>query len=196
MIIPTGYAQINYKGSGSAFLRGWEVTHGLSNTLGSTPSQIAASAIVLWTNRIKPQISNLCTLDAVSVKLGPNATGAEASVPCNVNGSKSSQALPPQTAVLVNKHTALGGRHGRGRFFFPGLTEDQTDGGGILTTAALAAWTTAVESFRTDWASGGDDMYLLHGDATAPTLITELIVVPLGATQRRRIRKVGGRRHT
>lgn len=100
-------------------------------------------------------------------------------------------------AVLLNKRTALLGRHGRGRLFLPGCLADGDTGlGGEYS-----------ESAREKFQQGADDMLqyiagdaigqvdpldlnpvLLHGDDTTPTSISALILNRKVGVLRKRLR--------
>jgi hypothetical protein len=195
VIIPSGYGQVNFVFGGSGFARGAQVTFGFKdNSGGATAATIATDFGTRWVNDILLDQSNTITLDHVKVKLGPNDTGPEATVSSGAAGGLSSQPLPPQDSVIVRKITALGGRKGRGRVFHPGAVESQTDGGGLLTTAAIVTLDGDYADLLAHAAADNLPLYLLHNDATTPTAIDQLDVLQLMGTQRRRIRKVGGRR--
>jgi hypothetical protein len=75
------------------------------------------------------------------------------------------------------------------------VAESQTDAGGVLTTASLNAFETAVDAWLADLATRNVPMVLLHNAVeTLPTPVVGLTVDVRVATQRRRLRKVGGRR--
>jgi|ERR1041385_6252698 hypothetical protein len=197
MFIPTGSAQVNFIFDGPGYARGAQVTLGVDNNLDDLDAADIAGAVGgLWVARLSPLQTSTINLASVKAKKGPNSTGAEADVPFGVAGSLSSQPLPPQDCGLINKITAAGGRHGRGRMFFPGMVEAQTDGGGLVRTADILTFNTHLSDFFDDLHSAHLDAILLHSDTTAPTAITGFVMQQLMATQRRRIRKVGGRRHT
>lgn len=198
MIIPTGYAQVNLRFTGNGYPRGAEVTYGVDNT-GSTltAEAIAGEALAAWVTWIKGAQSIACVLKEVYVKLGPNATGADFTLSSGVSGDLADNCLPCQVAVLARKLTASGGRINKGRWFWPGATEDQTDGAGLLNTGGLDDWSGAVAGF---WAAHGTadlPVVLLHSDAgDTPTPVTNVQTQQQMASQRRRLRKVGGRRTT
>jgi hypothetical protein len=196
MIIPVGFGQANLFFTGDDCPRGAQVTFGFSN---DTPlSALDAAGVIagIAASDLMPQFSSAVTLEQVKVKLGPNDTGDEALVAAGVAGSVSGDGYSPQVAALVVKQTALGGREGRGHMFLPGLYEGASTGAGRFAATPLSNWQDTVDSFLDDLSSAAVPMYLLHNSATAPTAVQALQVAPLFASQRRRIRKVGGRRPT
>jgi hypothetical protein len=79
--------------------------------------------------------------------------------------------------------------------FLPLISEAQTDAGGKLNGGTITALQNAMTAFKTDLGIREIPMYLLHNAVELlPTLVTALTVDGTVATQRRRLRKVGGRR--
>ena len=117
-------------------------------------------------------------------------------------GSQGALAVPQNTAFLFRKTTASGGRRNRGRMFVPGITEGSVNStGGIDATDALA-YQAAADLFVSSMAAGGWPLVILHPAvperepkvptpalaAATPTPVTSLILQPVAATQRRRLR--------
>lgn len=115
----------------------------------------------------------------------------------DVSGSGDSAATI-NTALLLRKVTALGGRKNRGRMYIPGPKETALDAGGFLVGTYLPDQEAAVASYlsglrATLWF---DEPYLFHSYDTAappvplpaPTEITALHFQNRAATQRRRMR--------
>ncbi len=110
--------------------------------------------------------------------------------------SAAGAALPQNVAGLVHKLSSQAGRRNRGRFFLPGLREGEVSDTGQITTnsitginAALATWLNKINTLM----SQVDGMVILHSTgitgAGPPTLVTQLLIDPVVATQRRRLRK-------
>ena len=197
MNIPTGFAQVNLMFVGAGLPRNAQIALGVENASPLTAAGVAGSVGGAFVTNVMPLLSEGVTLQSVKAKLGPNATGAEAEIAYGTpGGATGDEPLPPNVAALVRKITATGGRKGQGRIFVPGVTEDSTTGGGYLTPTALAALQTAFDDFLTDIGTTFTPMVVLHNDATTPTDVTELAVQQLLATQKRRIRRAGGRRST
>lgn len=190
MVIPSGFSQVNIKLTGAALPLGAEVTFGVTNLIGDSPAQVAAKVITSGTSAlIKNLIATEATLGSVLVKNGPNATGPMAEVAWNLAGNLSSGAGNPSSALLVRKLTDHGGRHGSGRTYWPALPEAYILPGGAVDGALVTAAQTIVNNFLTALGTNDHAMYLLHGDATAPYLVTSLQVESRVGNQRRRNRK-------
>ena len=179
---------------GAAAPRGSQVTYGVDASTVTDPGDIAGLVIAEYTAHLRAFQTTEIALGSVLVKVGPNATGPEAEVPAGVPGTSASDAVSPQVAGLVTKLTAGGGRHSKGRIFWPGLSETWVGGDGLIDPTAHASLVSAFEDWFTASDTDGIPMYLLHSDATAPTILTALLFTTKVATQRRRLRKVGGRR--
>jgi hypothetical protein len=192
MLIPAGFAQVNLIFIGNAVPRGAQIVFGVENTTPSSPVEIAQEVGQAWIDEVMPFQSDQISLGSVKAKRGPNATGAEATVSFGDVGGQSSHSLPPNATGLVTKLTVLGGRKHKGRMNIPGLTENQTDGAGYLTPAALAALQGGLDAFLTEIVADVFPMVVLHSDATAPDTVTDLVAQQLMATQKRRIRRTGG----
>lgn len=188
MRIPVGYGQINFRFSGVVLPNGAEVTVGFRNNLTGTPDAIGAIVLGHWTTNLKSIQASQVVNHEILVKLGPNDTGASAIVAGGGAGSRGSGVVAPQAACLVKKTTLLGGRHGRGRLYWPGILRDEAGGDGVISSGTLDDITDAWNGFSDDMDSDLLPLYLLHGDATAPTLISSFAAVSPLATQRRRMR--------
>lgn len=72
-------------------------------------------------------------------------------------GANGSDALPPQTAVTVNVHTALRGRSYRTHNQIGGFSETNSDANGVILAASVLALQTTLDVFRAFYGSGGSD---------------------------------------
>jgi len=192
MLIPEGYAQVNFIFSGFGVPQGAEVTFGLG--LGETddnPAEVAEAMHGVWTDTFLTVMTNAITFDETRVKFGPNDIGPFASFSGGDNGALTPNGSTPQVAILITKQTASGGRSGRGRMYVPGVTESDTDADGALQGPYLSAWQDAADDFLTNTVVAGYSPELLHGEdspAPFPYPITSLSVSGTVATQRRRLR--------
>lgn len=113
----------------------------------------------------------------------------------SVAGTTVGNAPANNLAILVQKFTGLGGRRHRGRMFFPPGIETQVSPAGILNSAALTAWGTALPELlpgggvHTAFGFLGDAQLLHETGSQTPTTITSLAVSTKCATQRRRMRR-------
>lgn len=96
----------------------------------------------------------------------------------------------PAACVLVKKSTNTGGRKGRGRTYFPGVSRGEVDGAGFIV-GDLALDPTNVTDFWPDLLSylGLAGAFLLHtSPLDDPSEITSFSMDPKVATQRGRLR--------
>jgi hypothetical protein len=130
-----------------------------------------------------------CQLTTIHVKSGPNSTGPATDFPTSFTGSSSGVSGHAGVATLLSKITDLGGRTGRGRFFWPGLSESVVDAGGALTGAFRIAAQAIADDIISELTAAGVPMVLLHSGEVTPTPVTTLTVSTRAATQRRRQRR-------
>ncbi len=196
MNIPPGFAQVNLNFNGTAAPRGAQVTFGVDNSsLDSGPAFIATTMLTQWASHMLAQQSSNITLASCRVKLGPNDTGLDAVVSLGTAGSVSAESVEPQVALLVSKVTASGGRQNRGRLFIPGIPDVVFGSNGQVVGSALTAYPPILTDWLADIDTAGFPMVILHNSVEAtPTPVVDLAMQLTCASQRRRIRKVGGRR--
>lgn len=106
-------------------------------------------------------------------------------------GTKTGEPVPINAAMILRKHTAAGGRRGRGRCYLPPYfaTEDSITPGGMLPTT-VSTLENRWENFMEDMATAGFPLVLCHATAPfTPTPITNLTLELLLGTQRRRMRR-------
>lgn len=208
MIIPEGFAQITYRFTGTGLPNGADIVFGVSNDADLSASALAASVgNCFTTGTMNARLCSDVVLSTVIAKLGPEDTGPMHAASFAVPGAQVASAVTPAVSVLVRKATALGGRRGRGRMFWPGASDSSFDDAGVMPGATNAAWMTSLADFLGDLAAGNFPMVLLHspptewvlvngqprrvpiaGSVPSPTLVTALTVDGRAATQRRRQR--------
>lgn len=194
MFIPEDWAQVNLKFTGDAIPDVAEMTFGvnIASYVGA-PADLASLVIThagdadltaLWVGDV--------TLSSVLAKFGPNEDGPFAEVATDLSGTAANPAVPANTSLLIRKVTAVGGRHGRGRMFMPGVPSNQVDSDGTVHSGYLdtahANWGDFLGKMTTDSAHPA----LLHaapGLTPPPYLILDLLPATKLATQRRRLRR-------
>lgn len=190
MIIPAGYAQINVQFDGDAVPFGAEVTYGIENTGTFLASTIGDKVAVAWNESgIKAAWVADCRVFNYHVKLGPAATGPSYDRATDLVGTAAASSGYAGAALLVTKTTPLGGRHGKGRFFLPGLSEAKVTVGGGIESAFAGAIQEACDDLRVLHEDADIPMVLLHNVEMAPSTIEALNVATRAATQRRRQRR-------
>lgn len=193
MQIPTGYAQANFQHRHESGTRLMEVTLGLAVSAYAGDGQdLADNLNGMWVEAILPAMSAEISFVGVQLKYGPQSTGPAWFSQGLTTGERVGSPVPPNTAVLVRKRTASGGRSGRGRMYMPGVPEEGVLGQGVLTSGEQLIWTTQLEVFRQKLLTEDVAPVLLHGDdspVTSPYIITDFQVAETVATQRRRLRR-------
>lgn len=193
MIIPTGFAQINFFFVGDNAPTGAQITLGVDHSATSaTPITAAEDIGTAFVDNIIPGLSQQITLEKVAAKFGPNDLGPFAEFAFAEPGLDSGDSEGPAVSMLVQKRTLTGGRAGRGRMFVPGIQEDHFDASGQMDGADVTAYNTAWSDFRNALLALDFVPVVLHGDdspLTTPTVITAFQVSATAATQRRRQRR-------
>lgn len=98
---------------------------------------------------------------------------------------------PPAVAIVVTKRTGFVGKGNRGRFYLPGVVEEEVSEGGFLEGTYLAELQSTMDTLLVAVAADPmvDSMVLLHDEespALSPRLILELFVQPIVGTMRPR----------
>lgn len=191
-VIPSGFCQINYRFVGDSCPNGAEVTIGANiSSFGGNAADAATAAIQAYNDNVDGVMPATVVLSSVLVKFGPNTTGPSAEVPSGNAGSGGGVSASPNVSWLVHKVTALGGRAGRGRMYWPGVQESEVDASGNLSSGFVTGAQTAMDDFLNDLGTALLIPVVLHSEdspLTSPTTIIALTVDGLAATQRRRLR--------
>ena len=191
MLIPVGYAQVNFVFAGADFPTGAQITLGVENSLRTDPLADQATEIAfLFAAHMAGHWSTEQDNTEVLMKEGPNSTGASVVVPGAGLGTSSDTSDTPAACVLVRKVTSRGGRAGRGRMYWPCPGSSVIDDGGQLTTAYVSSLNGAFSNFRAGLITADHPPVLLHGAANLiPDGIDSFSVQTTLATQRRRQRR-------
>lgn len=114
----------------------------------------------------------------------------------NTVGGNAGDAFPSNTAFLIKKRSAKGGRRNQGRWFYPGVNEGNVDSLGQVAAAVVTSWNSLLAQYllSVQGAAGVADMVIFHELQVsplldAPTAITSLKVDGRVATQRQRLRR-------
>lgn len=186
-VIPVGFGQITHVFAGGAVPLGAVITYGIEMTA-LDPLLACQEAAAQYSTHIRPHVNNSVTVVQTRLKMGPVEDGPTFEVNHNAEGALGGEPEPPQVAYLCKKQTAMGGRKNRGRFYLPGVETSKVGPNGHVDPTFHTALGNALASFLEDLEAGGAQMHILHGDATAPTPVTNLALDSIVATQRRRLR--------
>jgi len=190
-VIPATFGQVNFMFRGLAMPTGAEVTLGFSQSDPHTAAQYAESASTAFSDNIVPFLGAGVTFVNTHVKLGPNVSGPMADFPSNEFGASSGEDAAPNVTYLVRKNTAIGGRAGSGRWYLPGVVEENVLAGGTVPTVNSNDLNDRLSDFQAALVLAGMTPQLLQSVATVrgPEPITSMITESLVATQRRRLRR-------
>jgi hypothetical protein len=200
LIIPDGFGQVIHQLQLVGDPEPMAVTYGVQIDSGGVidaPGMANSLHDAFW-DALGAQLNGSYTLFSTEVKWR-GAAAADLSVVVHVEpklGTATGAALPQNVAGLVKKLTATSGRRNRGRFYLPGLREGEVSDTGQVNSGSV----TGINGVLATWLgkfgtlmSQIDAMVILHNTgisgAPAPTAVTQLLLDPVVATQRRRLRK-------
>lgn len=161
-----------------------DVANSISNVLLGLPTFAASTISNQWSMGPGRVVVNrsLGTFEGV----GNTSRTGTATITC----------LPQNCSAIIEKHTALGGRRGRGRSYLPlfFVAEGNVTPTGVILESVRASTSVDFESFRTQLDALNLDLVLLHGDSPnsptpGPTPILNLNCDPVIGTQRTRLRR-------
>lgn len=154
---------------------------------GGSVADAGSVAAVAWETNVMPVLSEDVELVGVVVRDGD---GNVAELTRSEVGGVNVGSVPGNGAVLVRKLTAVAGRKNRGRFFVPGLREDEVNGAGVITPTTTNVIQGGFLDWLADMTTGLFLPVILHTlNTDPPTLITGVSTQALMATQRRRLRR-------
>lgn len=189
MIIPTGFGQVTLNFAGNGLANPGACVFGIDQAGGVAVDDAAENIYNAFSSTILTRLTDDITLTSCLVKFGPNTTGPSAEFSGTEAGGLGGSGATSNTAYLVRKNTALGGREGRGRMYLPGVQEASVGSDGLLDTTARDLLQDECDTFRDALGLLTVPLVLLHNSATAPTAVTGLAVQARAATQRRRLRR-------
>lgn len=193
-VIPVGYGEAMFMFQLSTLPRQLTFTIGYHSTPSPDPDA-DATAIVGWFGAAgRPfEASNMgaaWTWTGVQcrVQTEPGLLIGENIV--NRVGTATFSAVPVNTAMLVRKRTALGGRRNSGRLFVPLMNFDEVNVSniGVISTTVLGPQQTRWTAAMTAFLASALEPVVLHSQAGLPTPITSLVIQQVCATQRKRMR--------
>lgn len=199
MPTPVGYAhfliEIDLDNDEDAFA----VTHGLQTDLASASAVEHCNKVMSAFGGAWDQVlSNNAQVSRAIGYFGQDGTDdliVESDLVA-IPGTSAGAKLPQNCAALVKKRTGLGGRKNRGRVYIPNvLNEAEVSDTGVITGSTVVNFQTYADQWFVNVTGtvGGlypaTPMVILHRDGSAPTAVTQLVMDPVLATQRRRLRR-------
>jgi hypothetical protein len=197
VFLGVGYGQMSIVISTPGAPANLVVTHGFEDVPGTG---LAATAAAAWKTAmtaagrilLPANYSNEFTVvrfDATIMTATGPVIGSAAS---GVVGTSAITCCPLNTAILVNKSTARGGRRGRGRMFWPAMfvAEGNVGAAGTIAAPQLATLNTLFQDTHTALLSTNYPPFLLHDvSEVAPDGVQNWLIQSKVATQRTRLRK-------
>jgi hypothetical protein len=145
-------------------------------------------------NAAKPNLSSLDVVDIVQWRWKESDAGDVQyhDTAASLTGSLSPTVCPQNVAFLLKKRAGVGGRHGRGRNFWPCVPEADVDTIGTVIGSAMTRLTTMCSAIMAALSTAVPTitgMTILPAAAGSGHLVTSYTPDGLVATQRRRLRR-------
>ena len=189
MHIPDGFGQCNWSFGGSGLPHGAQCTIGFEVVVPTDIDDIAAIFGAAWDEHMLPNQNDAVTLINTHIKLGPNDTGAFFDLSSSAAGGDGDAMVPPNVSYIFKKSTGLGGKHGHGRLYMPGVSESRVNDSGDIGSTWVTQLSNGAAALLDDIETAGLPARLLHAGASpVPTPITGMTAEARCATQRRRLR--------
>lgn len=172
-------------------------TFGYSRPEAGTPDDDATAIALSYAAAfVAADLGTEWTFRGVEVQWGEES-GSGGAVGVFVTAEAGTGAAPrivQNTAGLVHKRTAVGGRRGRGRFYWPAgyFAESVVSGNGSITAGIVTDMNVQFSAFLDELGTNEVPMVLLHVqelDLIPPYDVTTLALDATVATQRRRLRR-------
>lgn len=183
-----GCFQITQFFDGPSLPTGACITIGVGNG-SKTLDEIADDFDTYLRSLLLGNMTTSTSLSHILVKQGPVATGPSYEKVQNAAGTFNEETCAPNTAVLYTKQPTFVSRKFAGRFYVPGVPENQVNDAGILETTYFAACQGAANDFMDDLDLAGYQPLIFPADSGSPREFNSLAVSAVVATQRRRLRR-------
>lgn len=193
VIVPNGYAEIGIEFLRTGATLPGVITFGVKLKAAPTTTQIATDIRTAWTaagsmNGAQPTSVVAKFVRWKAVWGGVAMSGQSATT--WVAGGGNPALASPAVSLVARKRTGLAGRKMRGRLMIPWCSEADIDANGNVAAGVVTAYNGGLSAFRVALAAAArvqvNGMYLLHSDATAPTLVATLVLRSKAGTQRTR----------
>lgn len=194
MELPEGYSNCRFIFTLTGVLDPMSFAIGVQSTNVTTPGAMAGMMYTAYTDIFIPDGGAMVegwTFLGTSLT---RTVGGEPVVAENIDpivSTSSVDGLLVNSAVLVRKNTASGGRKNRGRMFIPpfDLQEEIINSAGVINNADVTDYQIQWDAFGLALEAADLVPFLYHSSPLDdPTPITSFTVQSLAATQRRRMR--------
>lgn len=184
--IPNGWYEASMEHHLTGSLRPAIVTLGLGY-LGGTLEDDAQEIADLWAVTLVQSMADVWSYTNFKLR---DADGTIYERAESTGGATAHTAATPNVAFLFHKQTGNGGRAERGRWYLPGVSEQDVDAVGVVVGSKLTELAANLGNYLDGLTTNHFAPFLLHNDPLRPpSAITQIAISPLAATQRRRMRK-------
>lgn len=192
LVIPVDHYQVSFLFSLLNDPEPIVITFGVTGDEVDLNAQFTALATAFGAN-FEPLLGFHYTLYQINVIKGGAAPPYDTmeiplTTPIGFSGGNS---CPQNCAILVKKRSGTPGRRNQGRFFLPGVPEEQVSSNGVLAPTWRASMQAAADAFLDAIADEFVGMVIHHLEGSPseePTAVQNLLVDTVISTQRRRLR--------
>lgn len=194
---PLGFAQVKLIWTLTGDPEPMVVVFGVENVPTLTADEVANEVRSAWSTEVPAaQLSSAYTFRGCEAQLGTEVGegGSVGVATVAVAGTGGLAPLPQNCALLAHKRTSLAGRKHRGRMFLPAgyLPEGAVSAVGVIDPANITGFGGLLTAFLANLATAPNElpMHVFHSDSgLPPTAVTTLVMDPVVATQRTRLRR-------
>jgi hypothetical protein len=197
VVIPNEYGQVTFTWSNADLAAPITVTCGYYHgSSGDTVSDTAEALFLLMVDDAHPADPTFMRVgwtfeQAYCLQRSDAGVLTSATYAAPVNGSMTGTdgLQPPYSPLVVSKTSALAGKKFRGRMYPPMTYAGEASvslNGNIETVVALPQIRALWSGLWSAWHASTTPPVILHTDSTPPTSISNFLVRPVVATQRRR----------
>lgn len=189
-VVPPGFGAIVVPFTHVSLARAAVITFGITLPSPSGgPTAVADAVSVVVEDVLAPVIDTNVQIGPVHATINDGGGPNPGSGTNSFGGTSPNNTLPGNCALLVQKHSILGGRSHRGRYYVPwALAEDAVGEVGQIDLSTLSDHQAVQDDFLASLEAADMSMQILHTASGDPDDVIGLTVSPLIATQRRRIR--------
>lgn len=197
IVIPPGFAQVVLRWQQAGRPNEYLSTFGCEVASGTTdPSAVAQDAVTTWNAQwaAADYPTDYVFLGATAYLGQDGGPPLSGEFLTNRTGTSASARPTPNCCLLVKKRSAQGGKRNRGRMYLPAgvMTEADIGSDGRIATTPFGTFQSKMNAFLTALVgtTNIDRMVIFHSTTPfTPTVVTQLQVDSIIATQRERMRR-------
>lgn len=146
---------------------------------------IHSSFVTTWENNVCIYMHTTCAKVSTAWQ-NSSFSGGETHTKAGTIGGNM---MPVNNAYLIRKNSPVVGRHGHGFTYLTGVAEDKIDNAGVVDGTFKTAMQASLNTVLSDLDAAGLGMVLIDSTGTTLIPVNGLVIQPLVANQRKRLRR-------